>query len=89
MWFARGVSGPGSNGSKPDVFVACLFQHSCRGLAGLRRSQASRAATVEQGKCAQPRKPERGMIGLDFTIGGGGQPERWFAKRERWFAKRE
>ena len=54
MWFTRGVSGPGSNGSKPDVFVACLFQHSCRGLAGLRSSQASRAATVEQGKCARP-----------------------------------
>ena len=51
-----------------DVFVACLFQHSCRGLAGLSpsaSSQASRAATVE------PAKNQGCVSGLETWEWGG------------------
>ena len=49
-----------------DVFVACLFQHSCRGLTGLSPSASSQG--VRKLREPQPQNRPQGA-GLRFRVG--------------------
>ena len=63
-WRGAGVRVEGV--AQSDVFVACLFQYSCRGLAGL--SPATSSEGVRKLREPQPSNRPQGA-GLRFRVG--------------------